>query len=119
MVFMLTATMRWSMLKSFGKRSGNKYTLLSIIIIILMMYFVRFATKGTESSYPSYVYYGENKYEFSQTVNESSFKFQRKYGVNYEGYVILLRRSEASAEVPEKVYIYTKFRKYNEYKLTR
>ncbi|OGO78161.1 MAG: hypothetical protein A2Y23_12330 [Clostridiales bacterium GWB2_37_7] len=105
------------MLKRLSKSNGNKYTLISIIMIILMMYFFKFAFGGTEGSYPQFVYYGERKYEFSQTVSESSFRFIRKYGMSYEGYTLLLKRGERNLKTPEKVYIYAKWGKYKEYKL--
>jgi hypothetical protein len=111
--------MRWSMLKSFSKRSGNKYTIISIIMIILMMYLFKFTMGGTEVNYPQYIYYGDHKYEFNQIVNESSFKFQREYGRSYEGHILLLMRGERDTANPVKVYIFTKWRKYREYELVK
>lgn len=103
------------MLKRLNRRSGNRYTLFSIMLIILMLYAFNLSMRGTEKSYPEYVYYNEMKYEYAQTVRGSSLKFVRKYGKNYQGYMLLLSRSEKNHSVPEKIYIYEGWRTYREY----
>lgn len=106
------------MLKGLSRRSGNKYTIISILMIILMMYFFKFAMGGNEATYPQQVNYGMQKYEYRQTISESALKFQRKYGKSFEGHMLLLKRG-ADAEAPDKVYIFTKWRKYREYELIK
>lgn len=108
------------MLKRLSKRSGNKYTLISILIIILMLYFFKISLGGgEEENYPQYVYYGDYKYQYNQTIHEASYKFVRKYGVSYDGYILLLKRGESWETTPQKVYIFTGWRKYREYELLR
>lgn len=105
------------MLKRLSKRSGSRYTFFSIVLIILMLYVFRLSFKPAEVQYPQYVEYGGNKYEYSQTVRQTSFQFVRKYGISYEGNVLLLKRGERNKDVPEKVYIFLGWRQYREYVL--
>jgi hypothetical protein len=106
------------MLKRLGKRSGNRYTIISIIIIITMAYFFKLNFAGKEEgNYPQNIHYRDYNFEYSQTINESSYKFVRKYGANYEGYILLLRRGENWSTAPSKVYIFIGSKKYREYDL--
>lgn len=108
------------MLSRFKRRSGNRYTLVSIIMIILMLYFFRIALGGNnEANYPQYVYHGDYKYQYVTTIKESSFKFVRKYGVSYDGYMLLLKRGENWDTEPSMVYIYAGWSKYRQYKLVQ
>ncbi|MDF2531007.1 MAG: hypothetical protein K0Q65_588 [Clostridia bacterium] len=108
------------MLKRFHKTSGNKYTLISIIMIMLMIYFFKIALGGgEEGNYPQNVYHGDNKFQYSQTISESSLKFIRKYGVSYEGHNLLIKRGESWDTVPSRVYIFIGWKKYREYELIR
>jgi hypothetical protein len=82
------------------------------------MYFLKIAMGGSgDGNYPQNVHYGNNKYEYSQTITESSFGFVRKYGASSDGYMILLKRGENKEPKPSKVYIFTKWKKYREYQL--
>lgn len=104
------------MLKKLGKRSGNRYTIISIMIIILMMYFFKISFFGKEEgSYPQNVKYRGYNFEYSQTISESSFGFVRKYGASFEGHMLLLRRGENWNTAPSNTYIYIGSRKYREY----
>ncbi len=105
------------MLKNLRGRSGNRYTLISILLIIVMLYGYRFISGGASGDYPPYVYYNNQKYEYTETVKESSLKFVRKYGKNYEGYVLLVKRAESKMEQPEAVYIYASWKNYYKYQL--
>lgn len=108
------------MIKRLNKKSGNRYTMISIIIIILMLYFFKIALGGSgEENYPQYVYYGDYKYHYSITISESSFRFVRKYGMSYEGHILLLKRGENWETAPSKVYIFKGGRKYREYELVQ
>ena len=112
--------MRWSILKRLSKRSGNKYTLISIIIILLVMYFLRSINGvGVESDYPEAVHYKGYNFLYSQTISESSFKFVRKYGATYEGRMLLLKRGENWNTAPSKTYIFAGSRQYREYLLVK
>jgi hypothetical protein len=82
------------------------------------MYFFKISMGGSgEGNYPQNVYYGDNKYEYSQTITGSSFGFVRKYGASSEGHALLLRRGENKEPKPSKVYIFTGWKKYREYQL--
>lgn len=108
------------MLKKLSKRSGNKYTIISIIIIILMMYFFKISSAGKEEvNYPQNVHYRDYNFEYSQTISESSFKFVRKYSASFEGHMLLIRRGENWNTAPNNTYIYIGSRKYREYDLVR
>lgn len=106
------------MLRRLNKKGGNRYTIISIIIIILMLYVFKIALgRGGEVNYPQIVYYGDYKYQYSQTIREASFRFVRKYDMSYEGYNLLLKRGEKRETIPGKVYIFVGWRKYREYEL--
>lgn len=107
------------MLARFRKRNGSRYTLVSIVLIIVMLYFFRFALGSNNVDYPQTVYFEGQKYVYSQTVKESSLKFSRNYGKNYDGFVILTRRGESSKGVPEGVYIFEGWKKYRQYAIER
>jgi hypothetical protein len=112
--------MRWSMLKRLAKKGGNKYTLISIIIILLMMYFIKSRLGVNETNnYPNYVNYKDYNFEYRQTIRESSFKFVRKYGANYEGHILLIKRGENWNTAPSKVYIFVGSKTYREYDLVK
>ena len=108
------------MLKKLSNKSGNKFTVISILIIILMMFFSKmsFVGKG-EGDYPQNVHYRDYNFEYSQTISESSFRFVRKYGASYEGHMLLLRRGENWNTAPSKVYIFIGSKKYREYDLIK
>lgn len=108
------------MLKRLSKKGGNKYTFISIIIIIMMMYFLKSVLGvSEEGNYPEYVNYKNYNFEYSQTISESSFKFVRKYGANYEGHMLLLKRGENWNTAPSKAYIFIGWKKYREYDLVK
>lgn len=103
------------MLKGLRKRSGGRYTLISILLILGMLYGYRFMVGGKQGEYPAQIYYNNQKYVYAETVKESSLKFVRKYGKTYEGYVLLLKRAESKKEQPEAVYIYVSWQSYRMY----
>lgn len=103
------------MLRRLSKRSGNRYTLISIVLILLMLYLFKITLGGTEGDYPQYIYYGEHKYQYNDTVRGSSLSFVRKYGKNYNGYALLVKRGESNAAMPEAVYVFAGWRTYKEY----
>lgn len=107
------------MLSRLRKRSGNKYTLISIVLIILVFYSLRFVVGSKTGDYPQDVYYGNYKFQYTKTINEASYKFVRKYGVSYNGYMLLLKRGENWDTAPSKVYIFTSRGKYREYELVQ
>lgn len=105
------------MLARFKRGSGNRYTLVSIVMIIMMLYFFKFALRGTDVEYPQTVYFADHNYIYSQTLKASSFKFVRDYGKSNNGYIVLKLRSEQGMEVPERVYIFEGWKSYREYVL--
>jgi len=105
------------MQKAFNRRSGNRYVLFSIVLIILMIYTFSFFTRDGENSYPEYVYYGDTKYQYTETVQESPLQFVRKYGKGSQGYALLIRKAERNKSEPQRVYVYEGWRRYREYQI--
>lgn len=107
------------MLARLRNRNGSRYTLISIVLIIIMLYFFRYALGSQNVQYPQTIYFEGQKYIYSQTVNQSSLKFIRSYGKNYNGFVILTKRGENSVGIPDRVYIFEGWKKYRQYEIVR
>lgn len=103
------------MLKVFifrGKRKGNKFTFISIIMILVVMYAVKLASPQKEAAYPDSIRYDNLRYVYIETVKSSPVMFVRKRPASEEGYIILARRG---ISVSEEIYIYEGYRKYRRY----
>lgn len=98
------------------KGGGNKFTFISIIMIIAVIYVFRLVSPQKETEYPDTMHYNNVKYEYVETVKSSPFMFVRKKPVSEEGYIILARRG---IDIKEEVYIYEGFRKYRRYKVLK
>jgi len=95
-----------------GKRRGNKFTFISIIMILVVIYVVKLASPQREVVYPDNIRYDNQKYVYAETVKGSPTTFIRKRPGSEEGYIILARRG-VSAE--KEVYIYEGYRRYRRY----
>jgi hypothetical protein len=94
------------------KRSGNKSTLISIIIILAVIYAMRLVSPHKEAAYPDIIHYDGLSYIYSETVRTFPLMFTRKRPVSEEGFIILARRGISTAD---EVYIFEGFRKYRRY----
>jgi len=104
------------MFLSSRKGSGNKFTFISIIMIIAVIYIFRLISPQEETEYPDTMHYNNVKYEYVETVKGSPFMFVRKKPVSEEGFIILSRRG---TDTQEEIYVYEGFRKYRRYEALR
>lgn len=95
-----------------GNRKGNKFTFISIIMILVVMYAVKLVLPQKEIEYSDTIRYDNQRYVYVETIKSSPFMFVRKRPGSEEGYIILARRG-ISAE--KEVYIYEGYRKYRRY----
>ncbi|HOR85909.1 MAG TPA: hypothetical protein PLL98_05425 [Bacillota bacterium] len=96
------------------KSSGNKYTFISIIIIIAALYVLRLTSPQKETAYPDIIHYNDLGYKYVETVRSSPFMYTRKRPVCEEGYIVLARRG---VSIAEEAYIYGGRMKYRRYKV--
>ena len=95
------------------KRSGgNRFTFISIILILAVIYISRLAAPQTEAAYPDTIHYDGQRYLYVETVNSSPFMHSRKKPASEEGYMILARRG---INIKEEVYVYEGYLKYRRY----
>ncbi|HNR03707.1 MAG TPA: hypothetical protein PKU88_08555 [Bacillota bacterium] len=99
-----------------NKGSGNKFTLISIIMIIAVIYIFRLISPQKEIEYPDTMHYNNVKYEYAETVKGLPFMFVRKRPVSEEGFIILVRRG---TDTQEEIFMYEGFRKYRRYEALR
>lgn len=95
-----------------GKRSGNRYTLASILLILIIVYVFRMVSPHKEVVYSEIIQYNNARYIYTETIKSSPLMFVRKRPVSEEGYIILARRG---IRIQEELYIYEGFRKYRRY----
>ncbi|MEA4847662.1 MAG: hypothetical protein VB106_10570 [Clostridiaceae bacterium] len=98
------------------KGMGNKFTLISIIMIIAVIYILRPASPQKEEIYPDTIHYYDLEYEYAETVKSWPVMFVRKKPVSEEGYIILTRRG---TDMQEEIYIYEGHREYRRYKVLK
>jgi hypothetical protein len=98
------------------KKSGNRYTLISIILILIAVYVFRLISPQREISYSEIIQYDNARYVYVETVKSYPFMFIRKRPVSQEGYIILSRRG---ISYEEEVYIYTGYMKYRRYEVLK
>lgn len=94
------------------KGGGNKFTLISIIMIIAVVYIYRLALPQKELSYPDITRYDNRGYVYIETIKSMPVMFTRKRPVSEEGFIILARRGTSALE---EVYIYEGSMKYRRY----
>ncbi len=94
------------------KRSGNKYTFISIVLILVVIYVFRLVSPHKEVVYSDIIQYNNIRYVYMETIKSSPFMFVRKRPTSEEGYIILARRG---ISLQEEVYIYEGYLKYRRY----
>ena len=94
------------------KRSGNRYTFISILLIVVAVYVFRLVSPHEEAAYSDIIQYNNIRYVYMETVKSSPFMFVRKRPTSEEGYIILARRG---ISIEEEVYIYLGYMKYRRY----
>ena len=94
------------------KRSGNKYTFISIVLILVAVYVFRLVSPHKEAVYSDIIQYNNIRYVYMETVKSSPFMFVRKRPTSEEGYIILARRG---ISIQEEAYIYEGYLKYRRY----
>lgn len=99
-----------------NRGGGNKFTFISIIMIIAVIFVFRLVSPQKETEYPDTMHFDNVKYEYVETVKGSPFMFVKKKPVSEEGYIILARRG---IDFQEEVYVYEGFRKYRRYMSVR
>ncbi len=100
-----------------GKRSGNRYTLLSIVMILLMLYGISRISPRKEVVFPQSVQYKGYWYEYAETVKKTPLQFVRKRPASEEGFIILALRKGSSEAVLKEIYLYQGFMLYRRYVL--
>ena len=98
------------------KKSGNKSTFISIILILIAVYVFRMITPQKEIAYSDIIQYDNLRYVYVETVKSSPLMFIRKRPVSQEGYIILSRRG---ISYQEEVYIYKGYLKYRRYEVLK
>jgi len=92
---------------------GNKFTFISIIMIIAVVYVFRLVSPQKEISYPGTLRYDNIRYEYAETIKSWPMMFARKKPTGEEGFIILTRRGTSALE---EVYIYEGSSRYRRYK---
>lgn len=98
------------------RKSGNKYTFLSIVLILIVIYVFRLVSPHKEVVYSDIIQYNNIRYVYMETIKSTPFMFTRKRPVSEEGYIILARRG---ISIQEEVYIYEGYMKYRRYAVLR
>ncbi|HYE82489.1 MAG TPA: hypothetical protein VEG39_10035 [Clostridia bacterium] len=94
------------------KGGGNRFIFVVIIMILIVVYMFRLTSPRKETVYPDIVRYKELKYQYTETVKGSPFRFVRKKPTSEEGFIVLSRRG---TDVLKEIYIYEGYRKYRRY----
>lgn len=81
---------------------GNKYTLISIVLILAVFYAYRLTIPQKDIEYPEYIHYMDNTYRYSETMRKSPITLKRLRGSSDEGHIVLAERGGSS----DKIYIY-------------
>lgn len=96
-------------------RSGGRYTFISIILILTVLYIYRYTMPQKDIRYPGYIHYSGSTYEYSEALRSSPVFFKKLRGQCDEGYIVLARRGKASWEALKELYIYEGFLIYRKY----
>lgn len=94
------------------KRSGNKYTFITIVLILIILYVFRMISPQKEAVYSDIVQYNNIRYVYMETIESAPLMFTRNRTANETGYIILARRG---ISIQEELYIYEGYLKYRRY----
>ncbi len=94
----------------------NKYTLISLILIIVILFVLKSRMPVGDVQYYEEVTYNNIKYKYEEVIKTNSFKFIRAGSVA-EGKLVLLQRIDKKAATPETIYIYGGSGRYLRYKI--
>lgn len=92
----------------------NKYTIISLIIIMAVLYIIKNRIPVSTAKYYEVVNYVNVRYKYMDTVRGSAFSFVRAGGTK-EGNIVLLRRKDKSQAIPVNIYIYAGSGRYLKY----
>lgn len=98
-------------------KGGNRYTLMSIVIILLMLYAFKMVSPQKNIEYPSSIHFQGYRYEYADTVKKTPLQFTRRRPASEEGFIVLTLRKESKEAVPEEAYLYQGFFQYRRYRL--
>lgn len=98
------------------KGGGNKFTFISIVMILAAIYVLRLVSPQKETTYPDIIRYNDLRYKYVETVKSSPLMYARKKPACAEGYIVLARRGTS---VLEEVYIYEGSMKYRRYEVLK
>jgi len=99
----------------YRKGGGSKYTFISIIIILAVLFIYRYSMPQRNVDYPATIHYSGSTYEYYEDVRSSPIYFKRVRGASEEGHMVLARRGSKYDEVPLELYIYQGSSKYRKY----
>ena len=94
------------------KGGGNKFTFISILMIIAVILVFKLVSPRREAEYPDTVRYDGLRYTYAETVKSSPVMYVRKRNTCEEGYMILALRGVDSSK---EIYIYEGFMRYRRY----
>lgn len=98
---------------------GNKVTVMGIIIILAMSFFVKSIVPIDNIKTPSKsINYISQEYIYKETIKASPLKFMRGRQGSAEGFRVLILRKDKKTEVPKEVYIYNSGGEYLKYQIT-
>lgn len=101
---------------TFGRgRSGGRYTFISIIIILAVLYAYRYTMPQKAVEYPELIHYQGSTYQYSESIRNSPVLFKRLRGLGDEGHIVLARRSRTNSGALSELYIYEGFMRYRKY----
>lgn len=98
-------------------KGGNRYTLMSIVIILLMLYAFKTVFPQKNIVYPASIHFQGYRYEYADTVKKLPLQFIRRRPASEEGFIVLVLRRDNKDTVPEEAYLYQGFLEYRRYVL--
>lgn len=97
---------------------GNRVTVLAIILILAISFFMKITVPVDSIKTPSNkIKYISHEYMYKETIKASPFKFTRGSQGSEEGYRVLIMRKDKRLEVPMEVYIYKGGGEYLKYEI--
>lgn len=98
--------------------SGNKATLIGIIIILFMVFISRNVIQVNNKIIPGNITFQGYRYTYVETISSSPFSFVKAKAGSNEGFRVLVLRKDRKTESPYYIYLYIGSKKYMKYKKT-